>query len=268
MNRLIGMKQWLWFVMGVIPLFLSTHVEGQISLADMREQAYTIVKNYSTVRSTKACPSPGNCCTGGSSAMGCAPIVLVATGSAQILTEPGTYCFSTDLAENLAIEGSNITIDMNGHTLFAQGGGGGMAGIAITNGAVNVCVRNGFITGPGTALNTAGIGIFDAFEARIEDVTVENCSFGMILFGDEDPISPYNDQPPVNTRIERVYARNNVLGFFCINDINTKIPLLKNWELLMVTPEQPLKKIPAAPLLLLVLFFITTSLAALEANIP
>lgn len=211
-----------------LPLSLMGQNLENVSFDDLCQHVRTLSREYAKLMRhadereavIKACPTPGNCCGGASNGSACDPIILRNVGAIQILTLPGVYCMAEDLLDNLQVLGSDITIDMNGHTLLAQNNG--LPGIVVTGGVINVRIKNGLISGPSLPTNTIGLGIFDAFETRIEDVTIERCSFGIILFGDQNPYSPYNDQPPVDTLIQRVICHDNLLGFFCINDFNTR----------------------------------------------
>lgn len=229
MNALKKMKYGIWGAVTItLNLMLCAQDNHVLSLNDLYEQVkeisacqHKVVGNYKkTAVSVKACPSSPNWCSDECD-NACAPTVLVNKGSAQILTQPGPYCFGEDITDNIQVLGSDITIDMHGHGMYLPNNG--IPGIAITGGVVNVRVKNGFISGPSLPTGTIGIGIFDAFETQVEDITIEKCAFGIILFGDENPYMPYNDQPPVNTVIQRVVCHDNTLGFFCINDFNTRI---------------------------------------------
>ncbi len=227
MNAVKKMNYWVCAVASIaLNMMLVAHDSRMLSLDDLYEHAkelsachHKVTADYRKARGDSKVSSARNwyneCCGT------CAPKVLVNTGSAQILTQAGVYCFGEDLTDSLQILGSDITIDMHGHAMHPANNG--VPAIAITNGVVNVRVKNGFISGPSLPTNTIGIGVFDAFETRIEDLTIEGCAFGIILFGDQSPSMPYNDQPPVNTMIERVVCHDNTLGFFCINDFNTSI---------------------------------------------
>jgi hypothetical protein len=125
-----------------------------------------------------------------------------------------------DIHHTIFIEGSDITLDLNGHTVQIPLGMT-IAAIWIRNGPDNVRVKNGFILGQHQA-NTAGIVIEKAFNTRIEDVTIFDAFVGIVLLG---PIQP--DDPPdkrsVNAVIERVICSGNFAGVIGLIDLGTTV---------------------------------------------
>jgi hypothetical protein len=93
------------------------------------------------------------------------------------LSNSGTYCFAGDLTGSIAINGSSITLDLNGHSL-TQVAGGANNGVSINPTAAvhDIRIKNGLIQG--SAIGTAGsngININGATHAvsgvRIENIT-------------------------------------------------------------------------------------------------
>ncbi|HEV2601079.1 MAG TPA: right-handed parallel beta-helix repeat-containing protein [Candidatus Babeliales bacterium] len=123
----------------------------------------------------------------------------------QILSESGTYCLGNDVNGTIFIVGSGITLDLNGHTVFA-----GSDGIAVSDTASSVRIKNGYLKGNGFGKDTVAVdrGIFvnGAREVRIEDVMCEGWDLGIYCTN-------------VSTLLlDHVMTNNNqTAGLFCEN---------------------------------------------------
>ncbi|HEV2601082.1 MAG TPA: right-handed parallel beta-helix repeat-containing protein [Candidatus Babeliales bacterium] len=89
----------------------------------------------------------------------------------QTLTEPGVYCLTNDIVGTIVIEGSGITLDLNGYTVIEQLLRATDSAIYV-NDSDEVRIKNGRVEG-GDNFNSSGIYVRDSYNVRIEDVTCE-----------------------------------------------------------------------------------------------
>lgn len=167
-----------------------------------------------------ACLPSTVCCGSDSDSNNCQAIPLYDIGSIQTLTLPGTYCLAEDIHATIYIEGSDITLDLNGHMIEVPNGMI-ISGVWVRNGPNNVVIKNGLVLGQ-LQPNTASIVLEKAFNVRIEDITCHNSMVGIVLLGPTSPFDP-PDKRPVNTIIERVICSGNFLGVLGLGDITTTV---------------------------------------------
>ncbi|HEV2601081.1 MAG TPA: right-handed parallel beta-helix repeat-containing protein [Candidatus Babeliales bacterium] len=119
---------------------------------------------------------------------------------AQVLSESGIYCLGNDVTGTIFIAGSGITLNLNGYTIFA-----GSDGIAVSDTASDVRIKNGFIQGTSVDRLSEDRGIFisGARDVRIADVTCQNWAIG-IYFVDATAGT-----------LDRVVCDRNRVGFLC-----------------------------------------------------
>lgn len=151
----------------------------------------------------------------------CSVIIVSETFAPQTLSLAGRYCLATDLNFPLTIDGSSITLDMNGHTIFVPAGVNGIT-ISGASQITDIRVFSGLINGQGNGANN-GIFITNVVDGRIEDVTAINCDYGIYLAG-AGSSSGGMALSPINTTINRVDCSNNSLaGLFCQGDFSTSV---------------------------------------------
>ncbi len=150
----------------------------------------------------------------------CQSIPVYNTGSSQTLTLSGTYCLAEDIHDTIFIEGSDITLDLNGHKVQVPAGMT-VSAIWVRNGPVNVRIKNGLVIGR-HQMNTAGIVIEKAFNTRIEDVTIFDAFVGIVLLGPIQPGDPA-DKRSINAVIERVICSGNFAGIIGLIDQGTTV---------------------------------------------
>jgi Right handed beta helix region len=88
------------------------------------------------------------------------------------INAPGSYYLTSNLttpagADGIVVNASNVTIDLNGFSLIGHGGANG-AGVNVQGTQMNLCVKNGTITG----FSSAGI-IGDIGSSRFEKLIID-----------------------------------------------------------------------------------------------
>jgi len=112
----------------------------------------------------------------------------VGVGNIYTISAPGTYCMIENVAFSvgtaITVNSSDVTIDMQGHTLNGASGGG--VGIRLGNFISNVIIQNGTIENinafPGaTAIRDTTIGLLPV--PYLVNITIKNINFNNNDFG-------------------------------------------------------------------------------------
>jgi len=115
-------------------------------------------------------------------------IVTAAGGFPFVISQSGSYMLTGDLTppantSGIAIDTSNVTLDLNGFSIIGPGSGsGGSAfnGVGIqarASGLTNLTVRNGTVRG----MSLTGVGTGSGCSHRIENVkSADNGGFGIL----------------------------------------------------------------------------------------
>jgi len=119
----------------------------------------------------------------------CSVTLISNTDAPQTFSAPGRYCLSNDIhslvagSSAITFEGGNsITLDLNGHTVFAPVGDGTAIYVdGLTSGpAHDITIHNGSVDSD-EAQNGNGIYADTVSALRIEDVSCTNCNVGISL---------------------------------------------------------------------------------------
>jgi len=125
-----------------------------------------IIKNSSTSTPTSSPTST------------CATLItqtdIDSAGGTLLITESGLYKLCEDVNGCIEINTSNVTLDLDSHTISGQANG------VFVNSAQDVVIKNG-------SIKEAGIGIFsNENSARIENVKISDCSIAIYLSSDQN----------------------------------------------------------------------------------
>jgi parallel beta-helix repeat protein len=134
------------------------------------------------------------------------------------ITAPGSYALATDLTCGAGVNGinifaSNVTLDLNGHTITGPNNGGG-TGVVVSNNvfAPTPQIQNVQVRGPGLIQDFAnGLYLQAASNSEISDVVLIRNSFGIVTnFG-------------VNDKFKKNVATHNTTAGFDLRDSNDQI---------------------------------------------
>jgi len=101
----------------------------------------------------------------------------IGAGGVYTINSPGVYCmyddanWSTDAA--ITVNSSNVTIDMQNHTL--NGGSSGATGIVINGGLSDITIKNGSITNPTSACIAKG-----GADVLLQNIIIQNMNFRVL----------------------------------------------------------------------------------------
>ncbi len=113
--------------------------------------------------------APNNCILFGQSDIG--------AGGVYTISSPGVYCMYNDAnwsaGAAITVNSSNVTIDMQSHTL--NGGSSGATGIVINGGLSNVTIKNGNITNPTSACVAKG-----GADVLLQNIIIQSMNFSVI----------------------------------------------------------------------------------------
>ena len=122
-----------------------------------------------------------------------------------IIAQPGSYYLTTNIMVGTGINGititaNNVTLDLNGFTIFSTGNGGALGtGIYLKGGNAHITIFNGHITG-GVTNNGAGsylgAGFFSGIDytldtpsdVRVANVSVSGCGGNGIYLGNNSTL--------------------------------------------------------------------------------
>ena len=123
----------------------------------------------STTTCACSCVSVSDCIQFGQSDIG--------AGGVYTINSPGVYCMYDDAnwssGAALTVNSSNVTIDMQNHTL--NGGSSGPTGITINGGLSNVTIKNGNITNPTSACIAKG-----GVDVLLQNIIIQNMNFNVV----------------------------------------------------------------------------------------
>lgn len=121
----------------------------------------------------------------------CAHTPLTISSAGTNINSPGVYCLTNDVlltstSSTIAINSSNVVLDLNNHTIQGPTPPSFTPTIAITinDGLSGVSIINGNITSPtGGGMSIAGncIQIGDSTNITLEDLTMYNCNVGVTV---------------------------------------------------------------------------------------
>ncbi|HEV2601083.1 MAG TPA: right-handed parallel beta-helix repeat-containing protein [Candidatus Babeliales bacterium] len=141
----------------------------------------------------------------------------------QTLTEPGVYCLTNDISGTIVIEGSGITLDLNGYTVFAQLlKAGNNNGINISD-VDEVRIKNGRVQGADN-FNSSGIFVTNSSNVRIEDVTCEGWTIGTEMECSSEVVldrvfSSYNDNGATCNHVTGLVIRDSIFDYNSDNGV-------------------------------------------------
>ncbi len=99
----------------------------------------------------------------------------IGAGGLYTISSPGVYCMSNDAnwsaGTAISVRSSNVTVDMQNHTL--NGGASGVSGITIDGGLSNVTIKNGNIVNP----TSVCIGIGNNPNLILRNIIIQNMNF-------------------------------------------------------------------------------------------
>ncbi|HEV2601084.1 MAG TPA: right-handed parallel beta-helix repeat-containing protein [Candidatus Babeliales bacterium] len=136
----------------------------------------------------------------------------------QTLIEPGIYCLTNDICGTICIEGSSITLDLNGYTIHGTCDNNAIC-VKCTD---EVRIKNGRVEGSYYA--HAGIDVRDSLNVRIEDVTCEGWSIGIkVKYSSQvvlERIISSDNQQGVNCKeVNGLIIRNSIFDYNCENGV-------------------------------------------------
>ncbi len=104
------------------------------------------------------------------------------------ITAPGSYYLTSNLsapadADGIVVNASNVTIDLNGFSLIGHGSGANTAGVNVQGTQLNLCVKNGTITG----FSVAGI-LGDISSSRFEKLIIDASGLNGISMSDDNEV--------------------------------------------------------------------------------
>jgi hypothetical protein len=101
----------------------------------------------------------------------------IGTGGTYTINSPGVYCMyqtaNWSSGAAITVNSSNVTLDMQNHTL--NGGSSGATGIVINGGLSNVTIKNGNITNPTSACITKG-----GADVLLQNIIIQNMNFTVL----------------------------------------------------------------------------------------
>ena len=100
------------------------------------------------------------------------------------LSRPGSYYVVTNLtaaaSSGITISTNNVTVDLNGFTLFGPASGTSESAVTVTGTRTNITIRNGFFSGwPGSGIGGSALHL-----CLIEDIGIENVGRTGMFVGD------------------------------------------------------------------------------------
>ncbi len=102
----------------------------------------------------------------------------IGAGGVYTINSPGLYCMYNDAifttGAAITVNASNVTIDMQNHTLNA-GSHSGTTGIVINGGVNNITIKNGNIVNP-----TVACIANDSSVALLSDIIIQNMNFSVV----------------------------------------------------------------------------------------
>jgi hypothetical protein len=101
----------------------------------------------------------------------------IGAGGVYTINSPGVYCMYDDAnwsaGAAITVNSSNVTIDMQNHTL--NGGSSGATGIVINGGLSGVTIKNGNITNPTSACIAKG-----GADLLLQNIIIQNMNFSVV----------------------------------------------------------------------------------------
>jgi hypothetical protein len=108
-----------------------------------------------------------------------------------ILTKPGTYCLTEDIrndgATPIVINGTDITVDLRGHTIYSANHNG----ITVLPPTARIRIKNGMVITPnqnGVLLQNTGSNTSSHIDVVIENIVADGCSIGFFSYGNDQEI--------------------------------------------------------------------------------
>ncbi len=128
----------------------------------------------------------------------------IGAGGVYTINSPGVYCMSSDAnwsaGAAITVNSSNVTIDMQNHTL--NGGSSGATGIVINGGLSNVTIKNGNITNPTFACVAKG-----GADVLLQNIIIQNMNFSVINVAASHP-AVLMQGGPTDTQFHNVLIEN------------------------------------------------------------